>query len=91
MRCYPSFLEYLEWRSGVRDEGERSWGLEGDVTGESLAGRRSPFRGLFKVINPARPGKPAELPAARVALSQEAEGPGHGSLRVGGSTWPEQS
>ena len=58
MRCYPNFLEYLEWRSGVGEEGEPPKGLEGDVTDESLAGRRSPFRGLFKVVNPARPASP---------------------------------
>jgi len=58
MRCYPSFLEYLEWRSGVGDEGEPQWGLEWDVSGDSLAERRSPFRGLFKVVNPARPVSP---------------------------------
>ncbi len=62
MRCYPSFLEYLEWRSGVGDEGGPPRGLEWGVSGEALAERRSPFRGLFrgvfKAVNPARPASP---------------------------------
>ena len=37
-------------------------GIGRDVTGESLSGRRSPFRGLFrgvfKAVNPARAASP---------------------------------
>ncbi len=55
---YPSFADYLGWRSGVGDGCEPPWEPEEDVAGEALAERRSPFRGLFKVVNPARPVSP---------------------------------
>ncbi len=82
MRCYPSFLEYLEWRSGIGDERDPPRGLEGDVSSESLAERRSPFRGLFrgvfKAVNPARPISPTNsrllAPPSRKRLKSQVVG-----------------
>ncbi len=57
MGHYPSFASYLSWRSGAVNAGEPA-GRGGNMDDDQLAERRSAFRGIFKVVNPARPASP---------------------------------
>jgi hypothetical protein len=62
MESYSTFADYLEWRaaSGGGPAGDLTVG-SGDVSRDPMA-ERSVFRGLLKVVNPARPASPLNSP-----------------------------
>jgi hypothetical protein len=55
MNNYPSFAEYLGWRSAL-SAGDGGIPSDSSVcVGFDPLAERSLFRGLFKVVNPSRP------------------------------------